>query len=85
MCVVCFGVLFGRDVCGLTPYMFVCVCVYAFLCVWLDFCVVCFVCGVFWGPPDTINHFCSLTGVCISRKYFTNRSARIFKILFQGF
>ena len=39
----CFGVVFGRGVCGLTPYMYVCVCVY------MSLRVVVYVCGVFWG------------------------------------
>jgi len=35
-------------------------------------------------PPDPINYLCSLTGVCISQKYFTSRWVQIFQILFQG-
>ena len=36
-------------------------------------------------PPDPINYCCSLTGECISQKYFTYRSVQIFTMLFQGF
>jgi len=37
------------------------------------------------NSPDLINYLCSLTGVCIIWKYFTNRSVQIFKMLFQRF
>ena len=30
-------------------------------------------------PPDPINDLCSLTGVCISEKYFTYRSVQSLK------
>jgi len=36
-------------------------------------------------PPDPINHVYSLPGKYISKKYFTDRSIQIFKILFRGF
>jgi len=37
------------------------------------------------SPPDPINYLCSLTGVCISQKYFTYCSVQTFQMLFQGF
>ena len=36
-------------------------------------------------PPDPISHVCSLTGKHICRKYFTDRSVQIFKIMFRRF
>jgi len=36
-------------------------------------------------PPDPLNHLCSLSGKCISEKYFTYRSVPISNILFQRF
>ena len=37
------------------------------------------------GPPDPINHVCSLTGKYIPQKCFTYRSVQIFKIMFRRF
>jgi len=36
-------------------------------------------------PPLVLGHLCSITGLCISQKYFNYLSVHIFRILFQEF
>jgi len=52
-------------------YIYIYICIYTYIFMYI--------------PPGSINYVCSLTGVCISQKYFTYRSVQILNILFQGF
>ena len=39
---------------------------------------------IYMHPTDPINYLCSLTGMCISEKYFSYCSVQTFKMLFQA-